>query len=81
MSTYTIQSPTPGVFYRRPDPDDPVFFEEGDAVEAGDVVAMVGVMKNFTDVTAEEAGTIKEFLVENETEIQAGEELVVIEQD
>lgn len=24
----------PGVFYRKPDPDDPPFFEEGDRVEA-----------------------------------------------
>lgn len=81
MATYTIESPMPGVFYRRPDPDDPEFFNEGDQIEEGDTVAMVGVMKNFNDITADRGGTIKEFLVENETEIKAGEELVVIEHE
>lgn len=81
MATYTIEAPMPGVFYRRPDPDEPQFFEEGDRVEEGDVVALVGVMKNFHDVTVDEPGTIREFLAEHEAEITAGQELVVIERD
>lgn len=81
MPTETIEAPMPGVFYRRPDPDEPVFFDEGDHVDEGDVVALVGVMKNFHDIAVENSGTISEFLVENETEIQAGEELVVVELD
>jgi acetyl-CoA carboxylase biotin carboxyl carrier protein len=45
----TIQAPMPGVFYRRSDPDDPPFAEPGDRVEAGETIALIGVMKNFND--------------------------------
>jgi acetyl-CoA carboxylase biotin carboxyl carrier protein len=77
--TTTIEAPMPGVFYRRPDPDDPVFVEEGDDVEAGEKVALIGVMKNFHDITTETDGVLAEFLVENETEVEAGDALAVVE--
>ncbi|WP_435176393.1 acetyl-CoA carboxylase [Halorussus sp. AFM4] len=77
--TVTIEAPMPGVFYRRPDPDEPVYAEEGDRVEAGDVVAIIGVMKNFHDVEADQDGVVSEFFVENEQEVEAGDELVEIE--
>lgn len=79
MATETIQAPIPGVFYRQPDPEDPPFVEEGSAVEAGDVVALVGVMKNFHEVKAETDGVVSQILVENETEIEAGDDLIEIE--
>lgn len=75
----TISAPMPGVFYRRPDPDEPVFAEEGETVEAGDVVGLVGVMKNFHDITAEQAGTVAAFHAENESEVGAGDVLVEID--
>lgn len=81
MATYTIEAPMPGVFYRRPDPDEPQFFDEGDHVEEDDVIALIGVMKNFHNIAPDEPGTIEEFLVENEKEIKAGQDLVIIERD
>jgi acetyl-CoA carboxylase biotin carboxyl carrier protein len=75
----TIEAPMPGVFYRRPDPDEPVFAETGDEVEEGDKVALIGVMKNFHDITVDTRGIVTEFLVENETEVEAGDALVTIE--
>lgn len=75
----TIKSPMPGVFYRRPDPDDPPFVEPGDEVEAGDTIGLVEVMKNFHDVEADSPGTVGEFLVENEAEIEADQALVELE--
>ncbi|RLM57271.1 biotin carboxyl carrier domain-containing protein [Halobellus sp. Atlit-31R] len=77
--TTVITASMPGVFYRRPDPEDPVFAEEGDHVEAGEVLGLVGVMKTFHDVTADDGGTIVEFFAENEQEVDAGDELVEIE--
>ena len=79
MSTEHIQSPMPGVFYRQPDPEDPPYVEEGDQVSEGDVVGLVGVMKNFHDITADEAGEVVTFLAENEEEVEAGDELVEIQ--
>lgn len=77
--TITISAPMPGVFYRQPDPEDPPFAETGEEVDEGTVVGLIGVMKNFHDITADEAGTIVEFFAENETEVDAGDALVEIE--
>lgn len=74
----TITASMPGVFYRRPDPEESVFVEVGEEVDAGDVVGLIGVMKNFHDVTADEGGEIVEFFAENEEEVDAGDALVEI---
>lgn len=81
MATEQIQSPMPGVFYTRPDPEEDDFVEEGDNVSEGDVVGLVGVMKNFHDITAPADGTITEILAENEQEVDAGDDLFVLEDD
>lgn len=77
--TEQIKSPMPGIFYRQPNPEDPPFVEPGDVVEAGDPIGLVEVMKNFHEITAESAGTVGEFDVENESEVQADQTIVEIE--
>ncbi|MXV61383.1 biotin carboxyl carrier domain-containing protein [Natronorubrum sp. JWXQ-INN-674] len=79
MTTEHIQSPMPGVFYTRPDPDEATFVDEGDEVAEGDVVGLVGVMKNFHDITAPADGTITDVVAENEQEVDAGDDLLVLE--
>jgi len=79
MATETVEAPMPGVFYRRPDPEDPVLVEEGDEVEAGDVVCLVGVMKNFHEIETESSGVVERIVAENEQEIEAGDDLIEIE--
>jgi biotin carboxyl carrier protein len=74
--TKTILAPIPGIFYRKPTPDAPVFKNEGDQVGVGDTVGLIEVMKTFTPVLAEEAGRITKFLVDNEDAIMAGQPLV-----
>jgi acetyl-CoA carboxylase biotin carboxyl carrier protein len=81
MTKTTIKAPMPGVFYRRPDPDNPVFVEEGDRVEVGDIVGVIGVMKSFQDITSEASGTVSKILVENEQAVDAGDDLVELEVD
>lgn len=71
-----ILSPLPGTFYRRPAPDKPPFKEVGDAVAPGDVVGLIEVMKSFHEVVAEEPGTVKAFLVEDEEPVMAGQALI-----
>ena len=77
--TKTILAPIPGIFYRRPSPDKPVFKNEGDPVAVGDTIGLIEVMKTFTPVIAEVSGRIARFLVENEDAIMAGQPLVEIE--
>ena len=73
-----IRSPIPGIFYRRPSPDEPEFVQEGDSVEAGAVVGLVEVMKQFHDVVADEAGTVGAFQIENEGMVDAGQTIVTV---
>jgi biotin carboxyl carrier protein len=79
MAVKTIQAPIPGTFYRKPSPDQPAFKSEGDVVAAGDTVGLIEVMKSFTPVTAEEAGTIVAFHVDNEDAVMAGQPLYDID--
>ena len=81
MAKSTLSAPMPGVFYRRPDPDEAPFVEEGDHVEQGDVVCVIGVMKNFNEVTADADGVVEKILVQDEQEVNPGDELIVIAAD
>jgi acetyl-CoA carboxylase biotin carboxyl carrier protein len=73
-----LLSPLPGTFYRRPAPDKPLYKNEGDAVAVGDVIGLIEVMKSFTEVKAEVAGTISKFLTDNEEPVMAGQPLMEV---
>jgi acetyl-CoA carboxylase biotin carboxyl carrier protein len=79
MAIKTIQAPIPGIFYRRPAPDQPPYKDEGDVVAIGDTLGLIEVMKTFTPVVAEEAGRLVRFVVENEEPIMAGQALAEID--
>jgi acetyl-CoA carboxylase biotin carboxyl carrier protein len=79
MAERSVKSPLPGIFYRKPDPDSEVFVNEGDQVNEGDVVGLVGVMKSFHEVKADAAGKVVRFEVENEDPVQAGQDVVVLD--
>jgi acetyl-CoA carboxylase biotin carboxyl carrier protein len=76
---HEVLTPVPGTFYRRPDPGSDAFVEPGGEVASGDTVGLVEIMKNFQNVEAEVAGTLVEFLVENEDAVQAGQAVAVID--
>ncbi len=75
----TVQSPLPGVFYRKPAPDADELAKPGDEVTEGQVIGLVEVMKTYSDLKATASGTLKEFLVENEDEVSVGQDIAVIE--
>jgi acetyl-CoA carboxylase biotin carboxyl carrier protein len=79
MAKHEVQTPIPGVFYRRPSPDEDQFVSEGDAIETGTTIGLVEIMKNFQEVEAEVAGTLVEFLVGNEEEVTAGQAVAVVD--
>ncbi len=66
-----LLSPLPGIFYRRPSPDEAPFKQECDTVAAGETVALVEAMKSFFPVEAEAAGTGLRFLVEDGEAVEA----------
>lgn len=75
----TIQSPLPGVFYRRPAPDADEFVKPGDQITEGQAIGIVEVMKTFAELKATASGTLKEFLVEDQDEVSVGQDIAVIE--
>ena len=79
MPQHDLQSPLPGTFYRRPAPDAPAFKEVGSAVKVGDVVALIEVMKQFSEVCADASGTVTAFLVEDAEPVEPGQVLLRIE--
>jgi acetyl-CoA carboxylase biotin carboxyl carrier protein len=79
LAENTIKAQMPGTFYRRPDPESDPYVEEGDEVSAGDTVGLIEVMKNFSEIKAEEDGKISKFLVEDQDAVDAGQDLVEME--
>lgn len=75
----TIKSPLPGTFYRRPSPDEEPYVKEGDRVEPGTVVGLVEIMKNFHEIASDAEGTVARFLVENEELVDAGQDIIALE--
>ena len=79
MPQHDLQSPLPGIFYRRPAPDAPAFKEVGSTVKLGEVVALIEVMKQFSEVCADASGTVTAFLVEDAESVEPGQVLLRIE--
>lgn len=76
-----IVSPLPGVFYTKPGPDKEPFVLPGDHVEPGQAVGMVEVMKQFTEIRAEVAGTVVSVEVAEGDTVMPGDVLAVIDED
>lgn len=74
-----IQSPLPGVFYRKPAPDKDDFVKEGDQVSEGQTIGIIEIMKQFTEIKADSSGTLTEFKVHNEGTVNPGDVIAVIE--
>lgn len=73
-----VLSPMAGIFFRQPSPDADTFCEEGDRVEAGDVVGLIEVMKLFNEITAPVTGVVSKFEVENQERVEADQPLMYI---
>ncbi|MFH1017628.1 MAG: carboxyl transferase domain-containing protein [Pseudomonadota bacterium] len=75
-----VRSPTHGVFYRRPSPDDPAYVDVGNEVRTGTVLGLVEVMKCFNQITYGDeglptTGVIDRILVTDGQEVQTGQSL------
>ncbi len=74
-----VTSPSVGVFYRRPSPDQPPFVEVGNDVAASDPVCLIEVMKMFTSVVAPCKGRIAQILIDDAAMVEYGQPLMYIE--
>ncbi|MDD9879108.1 MAG: acetyl-CoA carboxylase biotin carboxyl carrier protein subunit [Magnetovibrio sp.] len=74
-----LTAPMVGVVYTAPDPDTPAFVQEGDEVKEGQTLFLIEAMKVFNPITAPRAGRVSRILVGNETPVEFGEPLAIIE--
>ena len=86
MAKSEIRSPLPGVFYRRPSPEEKNYKEVGDDVKAGDVVGLVEVMKTFNPITlggpgAPSSGVVVAVLASDGDEVSANSVLFRVRGD
>jgi biotin carboxyl carrier protein len=75
-SAETVTSPTIGLFWRSPKPGAPPFVEVGDAVEAGETLCIIEVMKLMTHVTAPVSGIVSAIHVTNGSMVEHGTALM-----
>lgn len=73
-----IISPLPGIFYRKPSPGKDPYVNEGESVEVGQTVGLVEIMKQFTEVRSEVAGTLTRFEIEDFGMVNPGDVVAVI---
>jgi len=73
-----IVSPLPGVFYRKPGPGKPPFANEGDTIEVGQTVGIIEIMKQFTEIQSDVAGTLESFTVNEGEMVNPGDTIIVI---
>jgi acetyl-CoA carboxylase biotin carboxyl carrier protein len=79
MAIQQIFSPLPGIFYRKPAPDQPTYKNDGDIIVETDTIGLIEVMKSFNEVKAGAAGKLVRFLAENEDAVMAGQPIAEIE--
>jgi len=79
--TYKITSPLMGTFYKASAPGEKPLVEVGQKVKASDVVCVIESMKIFTELRADQTGTVLKIFVDNEEPVMKNQELIEIELD
>lgn len=74
-----VTSPMVGTIYLQARPGDPPLCQIGDKVAEGQTLMIVEAMKTMNPIPAPRAGTVVEVLVGNETPVEYGTPLVVLE--
>jgi len=74
-----LEAPMTGIFYRAGAPGDPPFVSAGDTIRVDQTICVIEAMKVFSDVPAEKAGKVVEFVAENGKLINMGDPIMYIE--
>lgn len=74
-----LKSPIVGTAYRASSPGAPFFVEVGQTIKEGDTLLIIEAMKVMNPIKAPKSGVIKQILVEDNSPVEYGEILMVIE--
>ncbi|MCD7097889.1 acetyl-CoA carboxylase biotin carboxyl carrier protein [Stenotrophomonas sp. MMGLT7] len=75
---HVLRAPMVGTFYASPAPDKPPFVNIGQAVKAGETLAIIEAMKMFNPIEADVSGTIVAVLGESGQPVEFDQPLFVI---
>ncbi len=75
---HVVRAPMVGTFYASPSPDKPAFVSVGQAVKAGETLAIIEAMKMFNPIEADVSGTVLSILAESGQPIEFDQPLFVI---
>ena len=73
-----IRAPMVGTFYRRPDPESEPFIEQGSAINAGDPLCLIEVMKLYTTIESTANGVVESIFVEDGSLVEFNQQLFLI---
>lgn len=79
LNKNTIQSPLVGVYYDKPSPDETSFLKVGDSIKVGDVVCIIEAMKVMNEIKSDQAGVVKELLVQDGDAVGFNQDILVLE--
>lgn len=69
-SSVLVRSPTVGMFYVAPSPDEEAFVKPGQEVLSGQTLAVVEAMKMMSEITAPVPGVVVEVLAANGAQVE-----------
>ena len=75
---HVLRAPMVGTFYASPSPEQPAFVSVGQAVKAGETLAIIEAMKMFNPIEADVSGTILAVLTESGSPVEFDQPLFVI---
>lgn len=75
----SLKSPLVGTAYLCPEPGSKAFIEVGQTVKIGQVILIIEAMKTMNEITADRNGIVKKIFVKNETPVEFGEPLILID--
>ncbi len=71
-----VKSPVVGIYYEAPEPGKKPFVRLGDKVKKGDVLCLVEVMKQVTEVVSPQDGQVADVCVQNGSVVEFGQTLI-----
>ena len=79
MAIKEVKAMLPGIFYRKPSPNEPPYKNAGDKVGEDDTIGLIEVMKSFHEIKAGVNGNIVSFKIEDTQAIAPGDIIAEIE--
>ena len=76
---HLVRSPMVGTVYRAPSPGSKPFVEEGQQIKVGDTLCIIEAMKILNQIESDQAGVLKQILVDNGQPVEYNQPLFVID--